>query len=64
MHLYRVYCQLDGVFVVSVNTETPVVKDYGPPDYESVVTADLEDLPNYDQVVELKPDNPRQESDL
>ena len=65
MHLYRVYCQLDGVFVVSVNTETQVVKDdVSPPDYESVVTADLEDLPNYDQVVQLKPDNPRQESDL
>ena len=60
MHLYRVYCQLDGVFVVSVNTEVPV-KDVAPPDYESVVTADLEDLPNYDQVVQLQSDKPRQD---
>ena len=62
LHLYRVYCQLDGVYVVAINHEAPV-KDVSPPDYESVVTADLEDLPNYDQVVQLQPENQRQ-SDL
>ena len=64
LHLYRVYCQLEGggVYVVAINNEEPV-KDVAPPDYETVVTADLEDLPNYDQVVQLHSENPRQ-SDL
>ena len=59
IHFYRVYCQLDGVYVYTINTvNTEVeVKDVAPPDYESVVTADLEDLPNYDQVVQLQSDD-------
>ena len=71
MHFYRVYCQLDGVYVYTINTINTIntvnnevaVKDVAPPDYESVVTADLEDLPNYDQVVQFQPENQRQ-SDL
>ena len=56
------YCQLDGVYVYTINTVNAVnnevaVKDVAPPDYESVVTADLEDLPNYDQVVQLQSDD-------
>ena len=57
------YCQLDGVYVYTINTvnavnnEVAAVKDVAPPDYESVVTADLEDLPNYDQVVQLQSDD-------
>ena len=62
MHLYRLYCQLDGVYVVTINNEAPV-KDVSPPDYETVVTADLEDLPNYDQVAHLQSEDQRQ-SDL
>ena len=62
IHFYRVYCQLDGVYVYTINTVNAVnnevaVKDVAPPDYESVVTADLEDLPNYDQVVQLQSDD-------
>ena len=45
-HLYRVYCLEDIVY--TINEE----RDLTPPDYESVVTADLEDLPNYDQAVQ------------
>ena len=65
IHFYRVYCQLDGVYVYTINTvNTEVeVKDVAPPDYESVVTADLEDLPNYDQVAHLQSEDQRQ-SDL
>ena len=53
------YCQLDGVYVYTINTANNEVevKDVAPPDYESVVTADLEDLPNYDQVVQLQSDD-------
>merc|ERR1719433_731489 len=43
LQFYRVYCQLDGVYVVTISNEASV-KDVSPPDYESVVTADLEDL--------------------
>merc|ERR1712226_1096996 len=45
--LYRVYCQLEDV-VYTINEE----KEVTPPDYESVVTADLQDLPNYEQAVQ------------
>ena len=65
VNFYRVYCQLDGVYVYTINTinnEVPV-KDVSPPDYETVVTADLEDLPNYDQVAHLQSEDQRQ-SDL
>ena len=45
--LYRVYCQLEDV-VYTINEE----KEVSPPDYETVVTADLNDLPNYEQAVQ------------
>jgi len=51
LRYYRVYCRMEGMAVNNINTNIISDQDEPPPDYDSVVIADLEHLPNYFDIV-------------
>ena len=51
LRYYRVYCRMEGMAVNNINTNIINDQDEPPPDYDSVVVADLEQLPNYSDIV-------------
>ena len=61
LRYYRVYCQLEQMSVFTINNETGVNDevDTMPPDYDSIVTDDINSLPSYHEIV-TKQENTQQ----